>query len=223
MKKLLFIALISGVALFSWSVLAKEDKVAEPFQKSHQFKEKQPSELQFGDLVFQSSKSGQSYAIQLATNSKYSHVGMIYKKEGGEWMVLEAVQPVKLTPLSKWITHGDGNEYVVRRLKNASETITDEVEVQMKKDAEGYLGKNYDIYFDWSDKEIYCSELVWKLYHLSLNLELGKLRPLSDFDLTHPIVKEIMKKRYGSDIPLGSMMISPGDMFDSKLLETVNH
>ena len=54
--------------------------------------------LKVGDIIFQSSNSGQSRAIQLATHSKYSHVGLIFN-ENDQWMVYEAVQPVCVTPL----------------------------------------------------------------------------------------------------------------------------
>ena len=37
------------------------------------------NEIKNGDLIFQTSLSGQSKAIQLATDSKYSHCGLIYK------------------------------------------------------------------------------------------------------------------------------------------------
>jgi len=63
---------------------------------------KQAVELQTGDIIFQSSKSGQSLAVQLATHSRYSHVGMIIKHEGS-LQVIEAVQPVMITPLKQWI------------------------------------------------------------------------------------------------------------------------
>ena len=66
---------------------------------------------------------------------------------------------------------------------------------------------------------MYCSEFVWKLYNHALGIDIGKLRPLKDFDLTHPAVKDIMKKRYGKNIPYNENMISPGDMYDSDLLE----
>ncbi len=178
------------------------------------------SELQFGDIIFQSSKSGQSLAIQLATESKYSHVGMLFKEEK-EWMVLEAVQPVKLTPLGQWITYGDNHHYVVKRLTNAEELFTEEVIWEMTSKGNKWVGKNYDIYFDWSDDELYCSELVWKLYRDALNVELGELRPLKDFNLDDPVVQKIMSRRYGKDIPLESKMISPGDMFACQKLTTV--
>ncbi|MEJ7666762.1 MAG: hypothetical protein WKG07_48260 [Hymenobacter sp.] len=51
--------------------------------------------LHEGDLIFHTSQSAQSRAIQLATHSPYSHCGLLYKTNG-EWQVFEAVQPVKL-------------------------------------------------------------------------------------------------------------------------------
>jgi len=35
-----------------------------------------------GDIIFQVSKSAQSRAIQLATKSKYSHVGIVFMRDG---------------------------------------------------------------------------------------------------------------------------------------------
>lgn len=69
--------------------------------------------IQNGDIIFQTSTSGQSKAIQIATGSKYSHMGIIYKL-GNDFFVYEAVQPVKLTPLNDWINRGENGHYVVR-------------------------------------------------------------------------------------------------------------
>jgi uncharacterized protein YycO len=224
MKRLLIIvvlgSLVAGGFLFMASAASATENEGGIKKNSFSKKASQKTNLQFGDIIFQSSKSGQSHAIQLATGSKYSHVGILFQQKG-EWIVLEAVQPVKLTPLSKWKKHGDDEAYEVKRLKNAEELITLEAKERMTSVGEYMLGKNYDIYFDWSDDEIYCSELVWKIYNEALGVELGKLRPLKDFNLESPIVRQIMKQRYGNDIPLDSKMISPGDMFDSEELEVV--
>lgn len=176
--------------------------------------------LQIGDIIFQSSKSGQSYAVQLATGSKYSHVGMIIKDKG-ELKVIEAVQPVKITSLKEWKKYGDGNHYVVKRLKQADSLLNDSITHLLDSFSRSYLGKNYDLYFGWDDDRIYCSELVWKVYKQALGIELGKLQKLSTFDLSHPIVKEKLKERYGNSIPMNEQCISPGAMFDSELLELV--
>jgi hypothetical protein len=74
--------------------------------------------FQNGDIIFQTSLSSQSKAIQLATNSKYSHMGIIYE-DNGNYYVYEAIQPVKYTPLDAWIKRGKNGHFVVKRLKNS--------------------------------------------------------------------------------------------------------
>ncbi len=181
---------------------------------------KRNSDLQNGDFIFQTSLSGQSRTIQLATNSQYSHCGIIYKN-GDEYFVFEAVQPVKLTPLEKWIARGKGGKYVVKRLKNADEILTPGTLKKMKQVGDGFTGKNYDLTFEWSDSKIYCSELIWKIYKRGAGIEVGKLQKLRDFDLTDEAVKNKMKERYGNRIPAEEIVISPAAIFDSELLMTV--
>lgn len=177
---------------------------------------KDSSVIKEGDIIFQTSPSSQSKAIQLATNSKYSHVGIIFKEENtDDFIVLEAVQPVKFTPLQEWIKRGENSHFVIKRLKNADEILTDEAIHKMKNVGNKLLGKNYDLYFEWSNDKIYCSELVWKIYKEALNIEVGKLEKLSSFDLENEIVKSKMKERYGNKIPVNENVISPATIFDS--------
>jgi hypothetical protein len=176
--------------------------------------------LQDGDLLFQSTSAGQSLAIRLATGSKYSHMGMVYV-ESGKIFVLEAVQPVKLTPLEDWIKRGDGGHFVAKRLKDAGKRLTPEITAELKKYGRRFLGRDYDAYFHWSDDRIYCSELVWKIYRGVLALEIGRPVPLRTFDLSHGVVRQKLRERYGDDIPLDEPVISPAAMFGSDLLITV--
>lgn len=176
--------------------------------------------LKNGDLIFHTSRSSQSQAIQLATKSKYSHCGIIYQ-EGEKYFVFEAIQPVKYTPLEQWIARGKDGKYVVKRLKNAAQVLTPEVLRKMLIVGEGFKGKNYDLTFEWSDDKIYCSELIWKVYQRATGLEIGKLDKLSSFDLSANAVKKKMKERYGNKIPLNETVISPAAVFGSELLVTV--
>ena len=176
--------------------------------------------LKNGDIIFHTSTSSQSKAIQLATKSKYSHMGIIYEING-ELFVYEAVQPVKLTKLQDWIRRGDGEHYVVKRLKNASTLFTKASLKKMREVGDQFKGKKYDLYFAWSDERIYCSELVWKIYDQALGVQIGDLQQLKEFDLTHPTVKQKMKERYGDNIPMNEKVISPSAMFTSELLTTV--
>lgn len=176
--------------------------------------------FQDGDIIFQTSQSAQSKAIQAATHSKYSHCGIIYK-EGNDYFVFEAVQPVKKTPLDEWINRGKDGLYAVRRLKDADRILTPQTLTKMKAAAKAMTGKNYDLYFEWSDNRIYCSELVWKIYKDGTGLELGHLQELKDFDLSNPVVKAKLQERYGHNIPMDEKVISPADVYESELLETI--
>jgi uncharacterized protein YycO len=178
------------------------------------------NEIKNGDLIFQTSLSGQSKAIQLATKSKYSHCGLIYKVVN-DFYVFEAVQPVKWTPLDKWIARGKNGKYVIKRLKNADQILTPSTLTKMKQVGDTFNGKNYDLTFEWSDDEIYCSELIWKIYQRATGIEIGKLEKLSDFDLTNKAVKQKMKERYGDKIPTNEIVISPAAIFESDLLTTI--
>jgi hypothetical protein len=177
-------------------------------------------EIKNGDLIFQTSLSGQSKAIQLATDSKYSHCGIIYS-ENGQFYVFEAIQPVKTTPLDKWIARGKDGHYVIKRLKNEPQVLTAETLQKMQLEGNKFKGKNYDLTFEWSDDKIYCSELIWKIYQRATGIEIGKLQKLSDFDLTNEAVKKKMKERYSDKIPTNEIVISPAAIFDSELLITV--
>jgi uncharacterized protein YycO len=178
------------------------------------------SEVENGDIIFQTSKSSQSKAIQIATKSKYSHMGIIYKIDG-QLFVYEAVQPVKLTLLNEWINRGEKGHFVIKRLKNSDKILTQTTLIKMKEVGERFKGKNYDLYFEWSDERIYCSELVWKIYKEGADIEIGELEKLSDFDLNNKIVQQKMKERYGNNIPMDEKVISPSEMFNSEKLKIV--
>jgi hypothetical protein len=177
-------------------------------------------EIKNGDLIFQTSLSRQSKAIQLATKSKYSHCGLIYRN-GKYFYVFEAVQPVKLTPLDKWIARGKDGKFIIKRLKNADKVLTPSTIEKMKQVGDQFKGKSYDLTFEWSDDKIYCSELIWKIYQRVTGLEIGKLQKLKDFDLTDKAVQAKMKERYGDRIPMDETVISPVAIYDSELLMTV--
>lgn len=178
--------------------------------------------LQDGDIIFQTSRSSQSKAIRLATRSKYSHCGLIFQADTGkrEWYVLEAVQPVKRTPLAAWIACGEGGHYVVKR-PVTDPPLSDQALGAVKRAGERFIGTKYDLYFGWGDERIYCSELIWKAYRAATGLEIGKLQQLRDFDLADPTVARKLGERYGDRPPLDEEVISPVSIFNSPLLTTV--
>lgn len=189
-----------------------ENTYTEPSKKNLEF--------QSGDIIFQISQSGQGKAIQLATKSNYTHRGIIYEIDN-QFFVYEAVQPVKLTPLKEWINRGEKGHFVTKRLKNADKIITKDVVQKMLDIGKTFQAKNYDIWFSWSDENIYCSELVWKIYKRAVNIEVGKCQLLKDFDLSHPEIQPIINERYGKNIPLEETVISPQAILESENLELI--
>lgn len=131
------------------------------------------------------------------------------------------MQPVKLTPLEKWIARGKDGMFTIKRIKNANIILTPVTIERMKKVGDKLMGKNYDLTFEWSDDKIYCSELIWKVYQRATGLEVGKRQKLKDFDLSNENVQKIMTERYGKVLPLEETVISPVAIFNSELLITV--
>lgn len=218
-SKIIFAFVTFGLSFYFALAITKKifnkTKIAENKIENQAF-----DKIQDGDIVFQTSQSAQCEAIRIATNSKFSHCGLIFIMNGKK-MVFEAVQPVKLTPIENWIQQGKNNEYVVKRLKKAKKILTDSTLQKMKDYGHNFLNKDYDGYFNWSDEQIYCSELVWKIYKNAANIELCKLVKLKSFNLKNEKVKAILIQRYGENIPLEEDVVAPSQIVDSEILETV--
>jgi hypothetical protein len=147
-------------------------------------------------------------------------MGLILYRNGRPY-VFEAVGPVRYTPFQSWISTGIGGRYVIKRLRNADDVLDSGGVDKLRRAAESFRGRPYDLTFEWSDSRIYCSELVWKAYERALGIRIGSLQRLRDFDLSDPEVQARMKQRYGSRVPLDEAVISPAAMFAAPNLVTV--
>jgi uncharacterized protein YycO len=176
--------------------------------------------LKDGDIIFHTSRSAQSIAVQRATGSRYSHMGIVLLR-GGKPYVFEAVSTVRYTPLAQWTARGNGGHYVVKRLRNADTLLTPGAVAKLRAGTSDFESRPYDLTFEWSDKRIYCSELVWKLYQRALGVRIGELQKIREFNLGDPAVRAKMRERYGDKVPMDEPVISPVAMFESPLLVTL--
>jgi hypothetical protein len=204
--------------IFSFFIVGKlaSDEVENSFKALN---EKVQQTFKDGDIIFQTSESEQCEAVRIATNSKFSHCGILFH-ENKKLYVYEAIQPVKKTLFEDWIKHGKDGKYLIMRLKDTS-LLNENAINKMKSYAKELFNKDYDIYFEWSNDKIYCSEYVWKIYKEAAYIDLCELGKLKDFNLEHPKVKAILKERYGNNIPLEESVIAPSQLAKSKKLITV--
>lgn len=146
--------------------------------------------LKVGDIIFHKSQSKQSKAIKEASESDWTHVGILVSKDN-EWYVAEAIGPVVSTKLEDFIARGKNSEYKIYRFKyfDAKTMETPLIDAIKKQN------KPYDIYFEISDESTYCSELVYKAMLEVTGHELGVVQQYKDLKLDGPQVKALIKRR----------------------------
>jgi len=176
----------------------------------------QPAE---GDILFQSLPNAAGMdlvdAIEGSTGSPYSHCGMVFQ-ESGEWKVIEAIGPVKITPLKSYVARGRGGKVWAYRLGESNRKHVPAALAAMRKD----LGKPYDPRYRFDDEAIYCSELIWRGWKAATGKELGTAVTLGSLDWKpyQPVIEAIEGQ---GNLPLDRKMITPRDMAKAKELTLV--
>jgi hypothetical protein len=88
-------------------------------------------------------------------------------------------------------------------------------------EGEKYSGRGYDKMFRWTDAKMYCSELVWKIYHRALGIDVGDLRRAGEFGSDNEYVQGVIENRWGSSFNQDEIIVSPADIDMSDRLVTV--
>lgn len=176
--------------------------------------------LEDGDILFHESTSRQSDMVRALTRSRWTHVGVVVVEKGNV-MVLEAVSPVRQTPLREWIARGKNGYFVVKRLRDAKSRLTPEVATKMRTLGKSWVGRSYDTKFRWDDEALYCSELVYKLFQRGAGVELGKIERASDMNLEDERVKRALAKRFarGGFDPAEPVVTPDSIFYDDELVE----
>lgn len=172
-----------------------------------------------GDILFQSLPNPPGLdlvdAIEGSTGSPYSHCGMVFQERGG-WQVIEAIGPVKITPLDDFIARGRGKQVWAYRLDETSRKNVPAALTAMKED----LGKPYDPRYRFDDEAIYCSELIWRGWKAATGRELGSTVTLGSLNW-QPYQAVIEAIEGPGNLPLGRKMITPRDLAKARELKLV--
>ncbi len=169
-----------------------------------------------GDLIFQSPPhSALVDAIEGATESRYSHTGIVIQLKN-KWIVREAFHDgVCDTPLQEFVNRGRDSNISVFRVKKQYEKY---LPLFIEKSA-SYLGRPYDIHYLLDNEHLYCSELVYKSFKDVSGIELGKLQRFGD--LKWGKYKAFIEKVEGGTIPTDRLVITPVAITRAKQLKQV--
>jgi len=166
--------------------------------------------LQSGDLIFRRGTSIESQIVLLTDQeSDFSHVGMIYKING-EVFVIHTVPReddadpgyIKLEPINQFLSDGKASRLAIFRLK---QNFSEKINIASSYAYNCYVNKycfdnNYDLV---SDKQLYCTELIWKAYKLAgIDLVCNRLKNINI-------------------IVTSRTMIMPSSIIESKLLKKI--
>jgi hypothetical protein len=171
--------------------------------------------LEAGDLVFETSTSPQSAAIQWATRSRWSHVGIVDVAGDGTFVV-EALGRVTRTPWSAWRRRAlRGGDILVLRPRDVSA----ERRAAAVERAKALLGRRYDARFGWGDDRIYCSELVVKAYQRAAGISFGRRERLGDLRLLG--LESAAERRWGGKLPKDLVLVTPASVAEDPRLAPV--
>lgn len=172
-----------------------------------------------GDVIFQSlPDSPVANAIEGATDSPYSHCGIV-TRQGGVWVVYEAFGPVAPVPLLAFVRRGRGDAFAVYRLKESRQHLVPATLANVRK----FQGRPYDKRYRLDDdaEQIYCSELIYLAFREAAGGEsLGREVTLKE--LHWRPFEQLIERIEGGPAPLDRSFITPRDLARAGQLEKVH-
>ncbi len=171
-------------------------------------------DIREGDILFQSLPHCDLVdAIEGMTGSSYSHCGIVERK-GGAWYVIEAIGPVKETDLGEWIERGRAGRFSAYRLRDDLAARSGRIIAC----ALGYLGRPYDVHYEFDDSKIYCSELTYKAVEQATGVKLGRKQRIGDLNWKP---YEIYMLSIENPIPMERELITPRALSEAPELKKV--
>ena len=170
-------------------------------------------EPQDGDVLFQSlPRQPLSIAIEGATDSHWSHCGIV-AHEDGQWFVYEAYGQVQRVTLREFWQRSRRNRFAIYRWREQERKHVSEILTQVR----SRMGVPYDSRYEMDDGKIYCSELIYKAFLAVKGRPLGELVRLGD--LNWQPHRDLIERLEGGPVPVDRMMITPRDLANAVELE----
>lgn len=156
-----------------------------------------------GDIIFHTVHNEQSAFIEYISQSPINHCGIIIERDSSMY-VLHVNNTVTLTPLHRFIEHGNGSDYTLMRATNKA------VKIDYKK----YMLAEYDYQMQLDNNRYYSSELVYEIYKNDLGIELCQPRSMKEYHVEG--MENILGQRR---IRPDQGVVTPIDLYNSKKLK----
>jgi len=169
-----------------------------------------------GDVVFQRSRTAQAEVIAEVTRSEWTHVGVVLERDGA-LVVLEAGAPVGWTPIADWKARGVGGRMLVRRLPRR---LGRAELARLARLGERFVGRAYDARFEWNDRRLYCSELVYRLFELAVGVRLVEPQRWRDLVFTAR-ARALARRRLGRQPEPNGRVVTPAALATAPTLRSV--
>ena len=178
------------------------------------------ADLQIGDIVFIRVANFLYRRVAAATASWTSHVGMIHRRDGTDWLVAESAVPrSRYSPLSRFLGRSEAGRWAVMRLKSPLDAPA---QTRLQREAARRMGQWYHFGFNLDSRYQFCSKFVYEVYRDALGVHIGTVesfRELLHRNPTAPLT--FWKLWFLGRIPWERRTITPGSQYQSDLLEIV--
>src|SRR5262245_21169874 len=126
-----------------------------------------------GDVIFSCIPNPLYRHIAEATGSLTSHVGILFRDSGGNWVVAESVVPfVRYAALDDFVARSHDGWHVVRRLHLAPEPRH---VLALRRECDKHMGRLYHSGFRYESRRMFCSKFVYEVFRNALGVEVGTL------------------------------------------------
>ena len=183
--------------------------------------------LQTGDLILRHSEGFSSDIFKGASKREnlYSHAGITIRNSDGTVDVYHMLGGVenpnfnlKKDSVQAFVSPTFAKAFAIYHYD-----LTDEERIHIDSLVRYYYKSNlqFDMDFDLkSDKKMYCSELVWKIYK-EMGINLCEPKTFSNYNISSPEVQKAIKQRYGTTFNMDEQVVAPVDIYESSLVKTV--
>jgi hypothetical protein len=178
------------------------------------------NKIQPGDIVFIRISNFLYRRVADTTMSWTSHVGFVYGKEDGNWMIAESAIPVsRKCTLKRFIERSEDAQISIRRLKKS---LTSHEISTLKQAADKRMNISYHTGFRYHSKKQFCSKFVHDVYKEAIGIQIGEFETFKDLLNKNPdSPMGFWYTWFFGFVPWDRVTITPATQYKSDKFETV--